>query len=127
MSRVRRLVVKIGSNVLTTQSHKLSGTVVKRLVEDVVELRARGLEVAIVTSGAVAAGMGQMGLADGSAHLFSLGGLVAQVRDHHLDRGSNYGGIPSPTIDTPNDNVPGIHADWRVWNAAQAAAQQANP
>ena len=53
--RVKRLVVKIGSNVLTTKSHKLSETVVKRLVEDVVELRARGLEVAIVTSGAVAA------------------------------------------------------------------------
>jgi len=72
-------------------------------------------------------GMGQMGLADGSAHLFSLGGLVAQVSKHHLDRGSNYGGIPSPIIDTPNDNTPGIHVDWRVWNAAQAAAQPANP
>jgi len=62
MDRVKRLVVKIGSNVLTTDSHKLSEAVVKRLVEDVVELRARGLEVAIVTSGAVAAGMGRMEL-----------------------------------------------------------------
>ena len=62
MARVRRLVVKIGSNVLTTRNHKLSGAVIKRLVEDVVELRAGGLEVAIITSGAVAAGMGQMGL-----------------------------------------------------------------
>ena len=62
MDRVKRLVVKIGSNVLTTNSHKLSETVVKRMVEDVVELRACGLEVAIVTSGAVAAGMGRMEL-----------------------------------------------------------------
>ena len=62
MSQVRRLVVKIGSNVLTTRNHRLSGPVVKRLVEDVVELRNRGLEVAIVTSGAVAAGMGRMEL-----------------------------------------------------------------
>ena len=62
MARVRRLVVKIGSNVLTTRNHKLSGAVIKRLVEDVVELRAGGMEVAIITSGAVAAGMGQMGL-----------------------------------------------------------------
>jgi len=62
MSQVRRLVVKIGSNILTTRNHRLSGPVVKRLVEDVVELRDRGLEVAIVTSGAVAAGMGRMGL-----------------------------------------------------------------
>ena len=62
MARVRRMVVKIGSNVLTTRNHKLSGAVIKRLVEDVVELRAGGMEVAIITSGAVAAGMGQMGL-----------------------------------------------------------------
>jgi glutamate 5-kinase len=62
MRRVKRLVVKIGSNVLTTRSHKLSGAVVKQLVEDVVELRADGMEVAIVTSGAVAAGRGRMGL-----------------------------------------------------------------
>ena len=60
MGHVRRLVVKIGSNVLTTRNHKLSGSVIKQLVEDEVELRARGLQVAIVTSGAVAAGMGQM-------------------------------------------------------------------
>ena len=60
MGQVRRLVVKIGSNVLTTRNHKLSGSVIKQLVEDVVELRAGGLQVAIVTSGAVAAGMGQM-------------------------------------------------------------------
>ena len=77
MSRVRRLVVKIGSNVLTTQSHKLSGAVVKRLVADVVELRARGLEVAIVTSGAVAAGMGQMGLAKRPEGIAELQALAA--------------------------------------------------
>ena len=77
MSRVRRLVVKIGSNVLTTQSHKLSGAVVKRLVADVVELRARGLEVAIVTSGAVVAGMGQMGLAKRPEGIAELQALAA--------------------------------------------------
>ena len=62
MSQVQRLVVKIGSSALTTQSHKLDDEVVTQLVEDVVELRSQGLEVAIVTSGAVAAGMGQLGL-----------------------------------------------------------------
>ena len=59
MSEVQRLVVKIGSSALTTQSHKLDDEVVTQLVEDVVELRSQGLEVAIVTSGAVAAGMGR--------------------------------------------------------------------
>ena len=61
MSQVQRLVVKIGSSTLTTQSRKLDDEVVTQLVEDVVELRSQGLEVAIVTSGAVAAGHGAVG------------------------------------------------------------------
>lgn len=62
MRQVQRLVVKIGSSALTTPNHQLDEAVVAQLVEDVVELRSQGLEVAIVTSGAVAAGMGRMAL-----------------------------------------------------------------
>ncbi len=62
MSEVQRLVVKIGSSALTTRCHKLDDAAVSQLVEDVAELRAQGLEVAIVTSGAVAAGMGRLEL-----------------------------------------------------------------
>jgi glutamate 5-kinase len=62
MSQVKRLVVKIGSSSLTTRMHQLDRRVMGRLVGDVVVLRERGLEVAIVTSGAVAAGMGRLGL-----------------------------------------------------------------
>lgn len=62
MSKVQRLVVKIGSSTLTTQQHKLDDAVVTQLVEDVSELRSQGLEVAVVTSGAVAAGMGRLEL-----------------------------------------------------------------
>ncbi len=63
LGRVRRLVVKIGSSSLTTADHRLDRRVLRRLVVDVVELRRRGIEVAVVTSGAVAAGMGRLGLA----------------------------------------------------------------
>ncbi len=62
MSQVRRLVVKIGSSSLTTPSNKLNRRAVHKLVGDVVALRRQGIEVAIVTSGAVAAGMGRLGL-----------------------------------------------------------------
>ncbi|MDE2704240.1 MAG: glutamate 5-kinase, partial [Gemmatimonadota bacterium] len=62
MSEVQRLVVKIGSSALTTRCHTLDDEVVTQLVEDVVELRSQGLEVASVTAGAVAAGMGRMEL-----------------------------------------------------------------
>ena len=57
---VQRLVVKIGSNVLTTDQHKPNRVVIRQLVRDVITLRERGVQVAIVTSGAVAAGMGQL-------------------------------------------------------------------
>ena len=69
---------------------------------------------------------GQVGLADGSAHLMNAGTLQEQIQAHHVDKGSNYGGIPSPIIDTPNDTIPGVHKDWLAWNAAQAAAQGGN-
>lgn len=59
---VQRLVVKIGSNVLTTPQHKPNRVVIRQLVKDVITLRERGIQIAIVTSGAVAAGMGQLGL-----------------------------------------------------------------
>ncbi len=77
MSQVQRLVVKIGSSALTTQSHKLDDEVVTQLVEDVVELRSQGLEVAIVTSGAVAAGMGQMELDKRPDNIAQLQALAA--------------------------------------------------
>lgn len=60
LAAVRRLVVKIGSSSLTTASHQLDRRVLRQLVADVVELRHRGVEVAIVSSGAVAAGMGRL-------------------------------------------------------------------
>ncbi len=62
MRRVRRVVVKMGSRVLTTAQHNLHRPAIRQLVKDVIELRRRGTEVAIVTSGAVAAGMGRLGV-----------------------------------------------------------------
>lgn len=62
LRQARRLVVKIGSSSLTTPDQRLDRRVLRQLVADVVELRRRGIEVAVVTSGAVAAGMGRLGM-----------------------------------------------------------------
>ena len=62
MGQVKRLVVKIGSSSLTTRGRSLDRRVLRRLVADLVDLRERGMEVALVTSGAVAAGMGHLDL-----------------------------------------------------------------
>ena len=62
MEQVKRLVVKIGSSSLAGKNGSLDKRVLKRVVDDVVSLRERGLEIAVVTSGAVLAGSSRLGL-----------------------------------------------------------------
>ena len=52
----RRVVVKVGTNLLTGGTENLSIRFIDEIVRQVVELRKRGVEVVIATSGAVAAG-----------------------------------------------------------------------
>lgn len=52
----RRVVVKVGSNVLTRQDGSLDTTRVSSIVDQIVTLRKAGYDVVLVTSGAVACG-----------------------------------------------------------------------
>lgn len=56
MEKLRRIVIKIGSNVLAREDGTLDITRMSALVDQVAELRRAGKEVIIVTSGAVASG-----------------------------------------------------------------------
>ena len=49
---------------------------------------------------------GQIGLADGSAHVTSDNVLTEFIRTHHGDDYGLYAGVPSPIIDTPNEPDP---------------------
>ena len=51
-----RIVVKIGSNVLTRKDGKLDVTRMSALVDQIAALRRQGIEVIVVSSGAVACG-----------------------------------------------------------------------
>jgi glutamate 5-kinase len=62
MSRVRSVVVKLGSNVLADASGRLDEAQIGRIADQVVALEASGRRVAVVSSGAIAAGLGQLGL-----------------------------------------------------------------
>ena len=53
-----RITVKVGSNVITERDGSLSDGRILRIVEDVAILFKQGIEVILVTSGAVAAGRG---------------------------------------------------------------------
>lgn len=54
----KRIVVKIGSNVLAEEEQGLQRERIRSLVDQVIGLKDRGVEVLLVSSGAVAAGRG---------------------------------------------------------------------
>lgn len=54
--KLRRIAIKIGSNVLTRSDGTLDVTRMSSLVDQMAELRKLGLEVILISSGAVAAG-----------------------------------------------------------------------
>jgi len=54
---VRRLVVKIGSGLIRTPEGRLNEDVVRQYAKQLAALRKRGLEVILVSSGAIALGM----------------------------------------------------------------------
>ena len=61
LKTARRWVVKIGSALLTNNGRGLDHDAIAGWVEQISQLRARGIEVVLVSSGAVAAGMQRLG------------------------------------------------------------------
>ena len=59
---MRRIVVKIGSNILTDKKGGLSQKRIHSIAEDVSKACDAGYDVVIVSSGAIAAGMKKLGL-----------------------------------------------------------------
>lgn len=62
VGQARRVVVKIGSSSLTTAAGGIDPTRVRQLVDVLATVRARGSEVVLVSSGAIAAGLAPLGL-----------------------------------------------------------------
>ncbi|MGH3348689.1 MAG: glutamate 5-kinase, partial [Nocardioides sp.] len=58
----RRVVVKVGSSSLTTAEGGIDPERVRRLVDVLAATRVRGVEVVLVSSGAIAAGLAPLGL-----------------------------------------------------------------
>ena len=64
LKKIRRIVIKIGSRVLTCEDNGIDSAFIGRLAADVAALRAENREIIIVSSGAVAAGRKELGLED---------------------------------------------------------------
>src|SRR6266849_6359199 len=63
LKRVRRAVVKVGSSILST-SDGINRERLRSLSEEICALHRQGVEILVVSSGAVAAGMARLGLKD---------------------------------------------------------------
>ncbi len=63
MGRARRIVVKVGSSSLTTSAGGIDDDRLKALADALAEKRNAGLEIVLVSSGAIAAGLAPLGLA----------------------------------------------------------------
>lgn len=64
LKTVKRVVIKIGSRVLTDANGALDMAVIGRICDEIALLRRQGLQVVVVSSGAVAAGRSELGLID---------------------------------------------------------------
>jgi glutamate 5-kinase len=64
LGSVRRIVVKIGSRLLAPKGRGLQTGWIEQVARDVAALRTRGYEVILVSSGAIAAGIERLGLAE---------------------------------------------------------------
>lgn len=62
VASARRVVVKVGSSSLTTAAGGIDPARVRQLVDVLAAARARGAEVVLVSSGAIAAGLAPLGL-----------------------------------------------------------------
>lgn len=101
MNNYRRITVKVGSNVLTRADGTLDVTRLSSLVDQIASLRAAGIEVILISSGAVACGRSELRNIDtrrlddvDSRQLFSAVGQVKLInryfdlfRDHNMPVG----------------------------------------
>jgi len=59
--RYKKITVKVGSNVLTKSDGTLNSANISHLVDQIAFLHQKGVEIVLVSSGAVAAGRGEIG------------------------------------------------------------------
>ncbi|MGQ3685089.1 MAG: glutamate 5-kinase [Candidatus Loosdrechtia sp.] len=62
LSKAKKVVVKIGTGVLTNEEGFLDRAQIKGLAKQVVELRKMGYRAVVVSSGAIGSGMGELGI-----------------------------------------------------------------
>ena len=73
----RRVLVKVGSSVLTSRSGGVDRRRIRHLADQVSALLDEGREVIVVSSGAIATGLGELGLDDRPTTMPALQAIAA--------------------------------------------------
>jgi len=77
VARAKRIVVKVGSTLVTNQGRGVDHVAVERWAEQVAALRRSGREIVLVSSGAIAEGMQRLGWAERPASIHELQAAAA--------------------------------------------------
>jgi glutamate 5-kinase len=64
ISKVNRVIIKIGSSILTDKNGSLSESIFEKLAQEISKIRSKNIEVIVVSSGAIASGMKKLGLTE---------------------------------------------------------------
>ncbi len=86
LENIQKIVVKVGTSTLTKEDGNLNIEKIKKIVAELNNLSNKGYDVVLVTSGAVGAGMGKLGLTERPKTLSEKQALasVGQVALTHL-------------------------------------------
>ena len=102
-----RAVVKVGTSSITHADGTINDNMVVALCRQIVELKNAGVEVLLVTSGAVAAGVAAMGLTERPGDVSTLQALAAigqsRLMQRYNDEFALHGAIGAQVLLVPHD------------------------
>ncbi len=90
MKKYKRIVIKIGTKVITSRDGMLDKRRLKALVRQIACIKSKGLEVILVTSGAIGTGMGLLGIKKRPVKLNELQATAAIGQSHLMHFYSKY-------------------------------------
>src|ERR1700679_322244 len=85
LGKVRTLVVKLGTQLLSDSQGRLDAPFVAKIAEQVVQLRKDGGRVTIVSSGAIGCGLRELGLNQRPTDLAKLQAIAAVGQRRLMD------------------------------------------
>lgn len=115
MDNRRRIVVKVGTNVMTNKDNRILGPVLKSLVRQIATLYEEDIMVVLVSSGSAIAGkeiLGEIKIEDESKRrqVYSSVGQPRMMR-HYYSIFHDYGMRCAQVLATKRDFSPGIHRE----------------